>query len=66
VSDQINGAVQVELVKEGVIVHHIVQHRIYSGVVVRSTEARVYRDDEPSEPRQRKKILKAAGRAGSM
>ncbi len=34
--------------------------------VVRSTEARVYRYDEPSEPRQRKKILKAAGRAGSM
>jgi hypothetical protein len=66
VSDKINGAAQVELVKERVIMHHIVQHRIYSGVVVRSTEAGVYRYDEPSEPRQRKKILKAAGRAGSM
>src|SRR5260221_2032764 len=61
VSDQINGAAQVELVKERVIVDHIIQHRIYSCVVVRSTEAGVYLHDQSSGTVQREIILSTEG-----
>src|SRR4030081_203174 len=64
VSDQIDGAAQVELVKERVIMDHIIQHRIDTNDVVRGGEAGVYWDDESSGLRQREKFLKAAGRAG--
>ena len=66
VSDQINGAAQVELVKERVIMDHIIQHRIDSGAVVRGVEAGVDRHDESSGTGQREKILKTAGGAGAM
>src|SRR3977135_4411058 len=65
-SDPVNRASQVDLHTPCVVMDHIVQHRIDTGLVVRSAEAGMYRNDQSSRQRQREKILKTAGGAGAM